>query len=452
MRRPAALTTLALGAALWSGCGSTSLVSADDDASPDETTAGPEEASTSFGVTTSEPATTTETVGPGETTSSVTSSTEDTGSTSGSSSSTADAESSSESTGVPPEVWEWDLPEGWPEPVVPEDNPMSAAKVELGRHLFYDTRLSGNETQSCGSCHEPALAFTDGLVNPVGSTGDTVPLNAMSLTNVAYSASQTWANPNLAHLSEQAGVPLFGTDPVELGASPDSEEILDRLRSEPIYDGLFTDAYPEAEDPVSWVNVRRAIASFERTLISGNSGYDRWRAGDNDAIPAAAKRGYSLFFSEVQECHHCHNGFNFTNSVLHVDLQFPSQPFFNNGLYNIDGEGGYPPDGVGLFAYTDDPEDMGKFKPPTLRNIAVTAPYMHDGSVATLEELVDHYARGGRRIAMGPYAGDGSLNPFKSPFVSGFEADEGARADLVAFMEALTDDEFLSNPAFANPW
>ncbi len=450
MRRLAVLTTLALAAASWGGCGSSSLVAAKDDSSTGETTEGAAPTSTSSTTATGEPATSS---GPPETTSGVTSSSTGASSASGSSSSsTGNAESSSESTGSPPEVWEWDLPEGWPEPVVPEDNPMSAAKVELGRHLFYDPRLSGNETQSCASCHNPALAFTDGLANPIGSTGDTVPLNAMSLANVAYSASQTWANPNLAHLSEQAAVPLFGTDPVELGADSDSEEILDRLRAEPVYDGLFADAYPEAADPVSWLNVRRAIASFERTLISGNSGYDRWRAGDNDAISAAAKRGYSLFFSEVQECHHCHNGFNFTNSVLHVDLQFPSQPFFNNGLYNIDGEGGYPPNGEGLFAYTGEPADMGKFKPPTLRNIAVTAPYMHDGSVATLEELVDHYARGGRRINMGPYAGDGSLNPFKSPFVSGFQADEGARADLVAFMEALTDDEFLGNPAFANPW
>lgn len=369
--------------------------------------------------------------------------------------STTDESSSGEessSSGAEIEVYEWDLPEGFPTPAVPEDNPMSEAKVELGRHLFYDVRLSANETQSCGSCHFQALAFTDGLAQPRGSTGDLVLRSSMGLANVAYSATHTWSNPLLENLSQQAAIPLFGEQPTELGALFAEDEILQRLRDEPLYGPLFDDAYPHEDERMTWLNVRRAIASFERALISGNSAYDQFQRGDEDAVSDSAKRGANLFFSERLECHHCHNGFNFTNSTVHAGTAFPSKPFMNTGLYNIDDAGGYPEGGLGLAEFTLDEGDIGKFKPPSLRNIALTAPYMHDGSVETLSDVVDFYAAGGRNILEGPYAGDGRNHPNKSSFVVGFELSPEERSDLIAFLESLTDYEFVTNPAFADPW
>ncbi len=369
--------------------------------------------------------------------------TSDTGSSSGGESTTGDEPESS---------WEWDLPENIPAPRIPEDNPMSAEKVELGRYLFYDTRLSANGTQSCGSCHHQDKAFADGLPLPTGSTGDVVPANSMALVNVAYNATYTWASPLELTLSDQAALPLFGDSPVELGAQLAEDEIFARLHDEPLYDDLFPAAYPDDEDPISWINIRRAIASFQRTLISVNSPYDRYTRGDDDAISDAAKRGASMFFSEELECFHCHGSFNFTHSTVHENTVFTSRPFENNGLYNVGGTGEYPASGRGLFRFTLDPADDGKFRPPTLRNIALTGPYMHDGSVATLDEVLDIYAAGGRNIEEGPFSGDGRTHPNKSSFVAGFTMTNENRADLLAFFDSLTDEEFITEPSFSDPW
>jgi cytochrome c peroxidase len=374
-----------------------------------------------------------------------------TGSAPGSESSGGE-ESGSSTGGQDAEPWEWDLPENIPAPRVPEDNPMSAEKVELGRHLFYDPRLSANETQSCASCHHQEQAFADGLTLPSGSTGETVPANSMALVNVAYNATYTWASPLELTLSDQAALPLFGDQPIELGAHLAEDEIFERLQGDDTYLELFAAAYPEDDAPISWINIRRAIASFERTLISVNSPYDQYTRGDEDAISESAKRGANLFFSEQFECFHCHGGFNFTHSTVHENTAFTSRPFENNGLYNVAGSGQYPPTGRGLYRFTLDPDDDGKFRAPTLRNIALTGPYMHDGSVETLEEVLEIYAAGGRNVLDGPYAGDGRTHPNKSSFVEGFELTEEDRADLLAFFDSLTDEAFITNPAFSDPW
>lgn len=364
-----------------------------------------------------------------------------------------DTGESGTTTGGEEPAWVWNLPPGFPEPLVPEDNPMTAQKVELGRHLFYDVRLSANETQSCGTCHVQELAFTDGLAVPEGSTGEVLARNSMSLANVAYSATHTWANPLFEDLEAQLMVPIFGENPVEIGASGHEEEILQRFRDDGLYRELFAAAFPDEEDPFDFLMIRRAIASFVRTMISGRAPYDRYvYDDDNAAISEAAKRGAEIFLSEALDCHHCHNAFNFTISVKHANTVFTSTPFHNTGLYDVDGQGSYPASSLGLIEVTLDPEDMGKFKPPTLRNIAVTGPYAHDGSVATLSEMIDIYAAGGRNIEGGPNAGDGRLNPFKDAFVHGFDLTEGDKADLLEFFDALTDEEFLTNPALSDPW
>ena len=173
--------------------------------------------------------------------------------------------------------------------------------------------------------------------------------------------------------------------------------------------------------------------------------------GDNRALGPEQVRGMELFFSERLECFHCHGGFNFTDSSTHANSLVQSVGFHNNGLYNIDASGGYPSDNTGLYELTGERRDMGRFKAPSLRNIAVTAPYMHDGSIETLPEVLEHYARGGRVITDGPYAGDGSRNPYRSEFVRGFELTTEERADLLAFLESLTDQSVLSNAAWSDP-
>jgi cytochrome c peroxidase len=347
-------------------------------------------------------------------------------------------------------IWHWDLPQGFPEPRVPPDNPMSRPKINLGRYLFYDKQLSNNQTQSCASCHQQQRAFTDGRVHAVGSTGQEHRRNSMTLTNVAYASRLTWAHPLLDRIEDQVLLPMFGDAPIELGL-PDGETLVARLRAEPAYVARFTAAFPEDHDPITITNVTRALACFVRTLISGNSAYDRYTRGDQKALSDSARRGMELFFSERLECFHCHGNFNFADAVDHAKLAEPERAFHNTGLYNVDGKGSYPPSDRGLYEITRRGEDMGRFKAPTLRNVAVTAPYMHDGSIATLEGVLDHYAAGGRTIASGLNAGDGHASPFKEKFVAGFILRPAERADVIAFLQSLTDEAFLTDPRFADP-
>lgn len=345
------------------------------------------------------------------------------------------------------------LPDGFPLPSIPADNPLTREKIELGRHLFYDTALSANNTQSCASCHVQAQAFSDGRGTALGSTGQVHPRNSQSLTNVAYNATLTWANPLLLSIEQQVMVPLFGELPVELGVTGHEDLVLDRFRDSPLYRVFFAAAFPEADDPIVWSSVIQSVASFCRTLISGRSPFDRFVYGhDTQAISDAAKRGLDLFFSERLECHHCHGGFNFTLSSTHDGVVADTTSFHNTGLYALDESGRYPEDNTGVYAVTQRAEDMGRFRAPTLRNIAVTAPYMHDGSVATLEDVVRIYEAGGRLLTSGPYAGDGRKNPHKSGLVTGFRLTDLERSDLLAFLDALTDQAFLDDPDLSNPF
>ncbi len=349
--------------------------------------------------------------------------------------------------------FDWILPDGFPAPRVPEGESMTAAKVELGRHLFYDVRLSGNRSQSCASCHQQDRAFTDGLDVAVGSTGQHHPRNSMSLTNVGFQPALNWANPNELNLAHQALTPLFGEDPVELGLASMEDVLVARLEGDTTYQRLFAEAWADRPiAPVSIETLTRSIAAFQRTLISGDSPVDRYRRGDREALTESARLGQSLFFSERLECFHCHGGLGFTGTFDFEGKSAPEIEYHNNGLYNIDGNGAYPPHNTGLHEFTQRPEDMGRFKAPTLRNIALTAPYMHDGSIASLDEVIDHYAAGGRTLADGPFAGDGSANPHKSGFVQGFQLTTAERLGLLDFLLALTDSSFIAEPRFANPW
>ncbi|MDP2548004.1 methanobactin export MATE transporter MbnM [Oceanobacter sp. 4_MG-2023] len=332
-------------------------------------------------------------------------------------------------------------------PAIPDDNPLTDAKITLGRYLFYDTRLSGNQTQSCESCHFQELAFTDGKVVPTGSTGDDLVRNSQTLTNVAYNGTYTWWNSIFTSIELQLAIPLTGDTPEELGINDANlTEVLDRFRNDEDYQTLFTDAFPSESDPFTLTNITYALASFTRTMVSDRSPYD------NNELSDSARRGETLFFSEELECFHCHNGFNFSSSTITTNTRFPERPFFNTGLYNIDNQGSYPEDNTGKYQVTGDWNDMGAFRPPTLRNIELTAPYMHDGSMETLEEVLEFYADGGRNITSGEYSGDGRDNPYKSSFVSGFDLSDDDKTDLINFLHSLTDQEFISDERFSNPF
>lgn len=333
------------------------------------------------------------------------------------------------------------LPRGFPPPRVPPDNPMTAAKVELGRHLFYDRRLSVDGAYACADCHLQELAFTDGRGRAVGATGELHPRSAMSLANVAYNASLGWDDPDLLRLEDQAKVPMFNRRPVELGLAGRRRRTMARLLEDPLYRRMFAAAFPEVRGRFTLRHVRRALASFERTLISGDAPFDRWLAGDNDALAPAARRGMKLFFSARLGCFGCHRGFNFSGPVTYEGSGDAERVFLNTGLYDLDGRGAYPPPNTGVHRVTGRRKDMGRFRVPTLRNVALTAPYMHDGSVATLGGAIDLYAAGGR-----------TASPLKSRLLGGFELSAEEKSDLVRFLESLSDEAFVTDPRFSDPF
>lgn len=316
-----------------------------------------------------------------------------------------------------PDSYAWNLPKGFPKPHVPADNPMTAAKVELGRYLFYDTRMSVNGSTSCATCHKRELAFTDGRAVGVGATGQLHSRGAMSLVNVAYSGVLTWNDPQMRNLEDQALIPMFGDHPVELGLR-EGDGFLPMLRSDPTYRGLFERAFPGDAGRFTVKNVTRALACFERSIISARSPYDRYHYGGEDtAVSDSAKRGEVLFFDQQHSCFRCHGGFNFSDATVSESNAERSIEFHNTGV-----------------------ADVGKFKTPTLRNIAITAPYMHDGSIATLDGVLDHYAKGGHD------------NPNKDRLIAGFALSREDRANLIAFLESLTDEEVRHDARFGNPW
>ncbi len=349
-------------------------------------------------------------------------------------------------TSTPSTTFDWRLPQTISPPIAPTDNPITEAKFQLGRHLFYDVRLSGNDTQACATCHVQAAAFTDGTRRSTGSTGLRHPRNAMPLTNAGYLRVLNWADPSITTLEQQVEGPLFNMHPIEMGARGNEERILARLRADSRYRDLFAHAFPGEQNAINWPNIQRTLATFVRGLVSFRSYYDRYVAGDANSLSPAAARGLSLFNSERLKCAQCHAGPHFTLAAS------TSTAYFNTGLYNIDGAGAYPPDNIGLMATTADSRDMGKFRVPSLRNVVLTAPYMHDGSVFILEEVIRFYERGGRLITQGENAGDGKLSPLKDARITGFMLSDDERRDLLTFLNSLTDEAFITDTRFGDPF
>jgi cytochrome c peroxidase len=306
-----------------------------------------------------------------------------------------------------------DVPIDFPARPEPEDNAVTLERVELGRALFYDTRLSRTGQISCASCHVQAHAFSDPHSTSLGVDGLTGTRNAPALVNEAWNSSYFW-DGGVPSLELQAVGPI--KNPLEMDMTLAAVNAL--LAADGDIAARFEVAYGEGP---SERTLPRALASFVRSLVSGNSAFDRFRRGDTQALTESAQRGRDIFEGERGQCTHCHVGFNFTNNA-----------FRNNGTRPDD-----PDPGRERLTLKD--SDFGKFRVPTLRNIAVSAPYMHDGSLATLGDVVDRYDQGGS----GSPNSDPTLHPL------GLRDEE--KADLIAFLESLTDDAFLADVRLAAP-
>ena len=331
----------------------------------------------------------------------------------------------------------------------PTLQPAETILIETGRYLFFDTRLSNNNTKSCGSCHDPKFAFTDGYRRSITANGENVKHNAPSLVNIAFQHYFDLANPTVTTLEKQHERPLFNEHPVELGAKGNETLILNRLKKDSLYPKLFSTAFPGLDNPISFANLIKSIAAFVRSIQSLDAPYDKFSKGDTTALSLSAKKGMALFFSTRLNCTSCHGVPYFTNATSTTNID---SIYFNTGLYNVAGKNKYPGEDNGLALITNQPNDDGKFKIPSLRNVALTAPYMHDGSVNTLEEVIDIYANGGRNIATGPFAGNGKNNKLKDERISGFTLSDIEKKQLIDFLFSLTDSSVIINPAFQNPF
>jgi cytochrome c peroxidase len=304
-------------------------------------------------------------------------------------------------------------PLGLPAVPIPAGNPPTAETVALGRKLFFETKLSADSSLSCASCHVPGAGFADPRRFSIGMTGKSGNRNAPTALNSAYTSLQFW-DGRAATLEDQAAGPI--ANPIEMNQP--HESLTTRIDGDPTYRALFEKAF--GPGPVNMDKITKAIASFERTLVSGNSPFDRYQfGGDKKAMSASAIRGLALFKDPKKgNCAVCH-------TIDEKSALFTDGKFHNLGV-GLDSKGELTD--LGRYSETKVEADKGAFRTPTLRNIAQTAPYMHDGSQRTLADVIDFYV------------GGGSSNPYRDKEIKELQLTGQERADLVAFLEALTGE------------
>jgi cytochrome c peroxidase len=324
------------------------------------------------------------------------------------------------------------IPPLFPPMDIPADNPLTVEGIALGRYLFWEKKLSADGTQSCGSCHLPEHGFSDPNQFSVGITGAVGTRQSMALVNLGWAYNYFWDGRALT-LEQQVIEPI--TNPIEMNNT--WENAIAALNADPIYPPMFKAAYGTTE--ITRDRAAKAMASFLRTMISANSKFDRERAGTY-TFSALEEAGFNLFLTEGGfnantgqpwgggDCFHCHGP---------AGMQMGDYLMHNNGL---DSEFSADP---GLAGVTGDPLDSGKFKTPSLRNIELTAPYMHDGRFTTLNEVIAHYNTGGQIST--------TTDPFKEAAGGGLFLDELDELALIAFLKTLTDTSFINKPAFSDP-
>jgi cytochrome c peroxidase len=295
---------------------------------------------------------------------------------------------------------------GRPPPRAPADNPTTPAKVELGRRLFYDADLSIDGTMACATCHEQRRGFADGNRTRPGVHGDPGRRNVPGLANVGWITPLTWADGSLTTLEAQALVPILGTEPVEMGMAGSEGRIAERLGADRCYRRMFARAFPERKGAIDLATVVQALAAFERTLASFDSPFDRY-VGGGAPLPAAAMRGFALFDARCASCH--------------------AGPAFTDGRFHAIGT--ESPQDRGLVEKSGIADDSGKFRTAGLRNVALAPPYLHDGSAPSLADAIRRHRSPGE--------------------IAGLSAEQ--IDDLVAFLGALTDRHFVSDPRTALP-
>ena len=306
--------------------------------------------------------------------------------------------------------YDWQLPAGYPQPIVPAENPVTPQKVALGKALFSDTRLSLNATLSCASCHDPGAYFSDGLPKPSGAENETLPFNTPTLWNSAYSASFSWIDKGFESLEQQHVGPLTNSAPVELGLGAAQ---LHTLSKDTELFAMLKQAFPAAER-FTQQNLIASLASYVRTLIRGDSAFDRYLfADDPNALSAEAVAGLALFNSSRLNCVACHRGFLLSGPTRSVRAQFPPS-FYRTGV-----SGSVEP-----------------FRVPSLKFVQHTAPYMHDGSQQTLDEVIDFYAAGGVSSETNSDSGH-ALGPKAAERIKAFELTAAERQALLAFLRSL---------------
>jgi cytochrome c peroxidase len=270
-------------------------------------------------------------------------------------------------------------------------NDIQKARINLGRHLFYDTKLSYNKTKSCVSCHDPSLAFTDGYRTSAGADGYNLQHNAISLLNVRYRSVLTWANPSVLHLKMQLNFPFFNEHPKELGWTGNESTILKRFQTDSIYQLLFKQAFLQQRNPFNITNIQTALVAFEEQLVSYGAAYDQYLMGNKKALTEDALQGLTLFNSTKFSCNTCH---------LWEKPYKKTQMLFYKGI-----------------------------RVPTLRNVMLTAPYMHEGRVEDIAAIFTHYEQ-----------------------TQQFQFTKLEKQQMIAFLYALTDTSYLRNKELLNPF
>lgn len=328
-----------------------------------------------------------------------------------------------------PTAYQLDIPGWMGQPILPADNPLTQEGVELGRMLFYDPIVSSDSSMSCASCHLQSLGFSDGSALSTGVEGRQTTRNSMPLINLAFNPNGFFWDGRSPSLEDQALHPVM--DRVEL--NEDWDNVVRKLKRSERYPQRFRAAFGiEKRSQITRELAVKAIAQFERTLISSNSRFDRVVYLNDGWLTDSEQRGKDLFYVEPTNpdhpgCSHCHGGVNFTDFS-----------FRNNGIDTVATLDDFADKGLGTV--TGKYYDNGRFKVPSLRNVALTAPYMHDGRFNTLGEVLDHYKTGGHGVEN------------EDPNIFPFSLTEQQKQDMIAFLQTLTDTSFLNKPAFANPF